>query len=547
MSQTGISYFYSAWSSAARDIGDPGNHLPSQGQAGTHPEIGPYDKWTVGWLYSMSQLDNRMHEVAFGNSELDMGWPVAVREGKLAKRLARSDTVGSSTGLGHVADITDRISATWIDMSVATAADRIMAIGPVTTAGWSDQKHISQGHLADMHSVEYMLTGDFFHLEAMWFWAGFQAMIPAGSTQCCDPLGGNASGRGPTGAEGGPGYEITPRYVARPLQIRTVAAGMTPSDLPERGYFNDLTNDWLASEEGEHLISGTPYSQSSNAFKFMYDWGAKNKSGKVRWDPTKVLLGWTGFGFNSGTVSPLNFWTVGNAGNIICNSSSSNLLNYLVADCTKTWGGEQVWEEHMLAFALKRAKDFSFPSDSLLSYNCTFFTGMTQANKYYLQADPGIPTIDALRMSWIGAWSSMPNYIASADQQVLAWQFSGGADYHVNRASQVSYGCYEKPGGPSIWTIIKSEIMSPNLAKYQADPQYALIPREAITGNSASTSKCDLNGDGRIDILDIQLAINEALGAAPCTNGDINSDGSCNVQDVQSLINSVMTGTCLFS
>src|SRR5438445_6616180 len=30
---------------------------------------------------------------------------------------------------------------------------------------------------------------------------------------------------------GGPGYEVTPRYVARPLQIRTVAAGMTPSDL----------------------------------------------------------------------------------------------------------------------------------------------------------------------------------------------------------------------------------------------------------------------------------------------------------------------------
>jgi hypothetical protein len=47
----------------------------------------------------------------------------------------------------------------------------------------------------------------------------------------------------------------------------------------------------------------------------------------------------------------------------------------------------------------------------------------------------------------------------------------------------------------------------------------------------------DINGDGITNVTDIQIAINQASGAAACTTGDVNKDGVCNVTDVQLVVN----------
>ena len=47
----------------------------------------------------------------------------------------------------------------------------------------------------------------------------------------------------------------------------------------------------------------------------------------------------------------------------------------------------------------------------------------------------------------------------------------------------------------------------------------------------------DINGDGITNVTDIQIAINQASGAAACTTGDVNKDGMCNVADVQLVVN----------
>ena len=57
-------------------------------------------------------------------------------------------------------------------------------------------------------------------------------------------------------------------------------------------------------------------------------------------------------------------------------------------------------------------------------------------------------------------------------------------------------------------------------------------------------SPCDLNGDGSVDIVDLQLAINQASGKAPCGNADLNGDGRCDVIDVQRVINAAIGGAC---
>jgi hypothetical protein len=59
---------------------------------------------------------------------------------------------------------------------------------------------------------------------------------------------------------------------------------------------------------------------------------------------------------------------------------------------------------------------------------------------------------------------------------------------------------------------------------------------------SASPGRCDLNGDGVVNILDVQIATAQALGGVPCSSADLNGDGVCNVLDVQRIIRFVVLG-----
>lgn len=47
----------------------------------------------------------------------------------------------------------------------------------------------------------------------------------------------------------------------------------------------------------------------------------------------------------------------------------------------------------------------------------------------------------------------------------------------------------------------------------------------------------DLNRDGRTDVADVQLAVNQALVPGTCGAGDVNRDGACDVADVQLVVN----------
>jgi hypothetical protein len=58
---------------------------------------------------------------------------------------------------------------------------------------------------------------------------------------------------------------------------------------------------------------------------------------------------------------------------------------------------------------------------------------------------------------------------------------------------------------------------------------------------SSPQSPCDLNGDGVVDVTDVNLSVQAALGAIPCT-ADLQRTGTCNVVDVQRVINYITNG-----
>jgi hypothetical protein len=74
----------------------------------------------------------------------------------------------------------------------------------------------------------------------------------------------------------------------------------------------------------------------------------------------------------------------------------------------------------------------------------------------------------------------------------------------------------------------------------------AQLPQQSITlfviprGTS-----CDLNSDGAVNIVDVQLAINQALGLLSCTSANLQQNGTCNVVDVQRVINMALGGPCV--
>jgi hypothetical protein len=59
----------------------------------------------------------------------------------------------------------------------------------------------------------------------------------------------------------------------------------------------------------------------------------------------------------------------------------------------------------------------------------------------------------------------------------------------------------------------------------------------------APASPCDINRDGKIDVLDVQLAVNASLGVAPCV-ADLDGNGRCDLADMQRVINAVISGAC---
>jgi hypothetical protein len=58
---------------------------------------------------------------------------------------------------------------------------------------------------------------------------------------------------------------------------------------------------------------------------------------------------------------------------------------------------------------------------------------------------------------------------------------------------------------------------------------------------SSGPSPCDVNGDGAINVADVQLEVNMALGISPCTN----ASGTCTVVSVQRVVNAALGGACV--
>jgi hypothetical protein len=62
----------------------------------------------------------------------------------------------------------------------------------------------------------------------------------------------------------------------------------------------------------------------------------------------------------------------------------------------------------------------------------------------------------------------------------------------------------------------------------------------STTISGTPTSRCDINADSAVNVLDLQILINTILGINPGTGGDLNGDARVDVLDLQILGNVIL-------
>lgn len=125
-------------------------------------------------------------------------------------------------------------------------------------------------------------------------------------------------------------------------------------------------------------------------------------------------------------------------------------------------------------------------------------------------------------------------------------------------AAQKQIACQEATGGASMLCIVyglnQTVIPAGELAKIQFTPAPSTPPGTTLivlsgllvadataqpvpVGIGPGTTltvlgKFDLNGDGKIDIADVQISVSQVIGATACSTGDVNADSKCDLIDV---------------
>jgi YetA-like protein/Bacterial Ig-like domain (group 1)/Dockerin type I domain len=135
------------------------------------------------------------------------------------------------------------------------------------------------------------------------------------------------------------------------------------------------------------------------------------------------------------------------------------------------------------------------------------------------------------------------HYTGGGTGSTSDWQYDPVADTWtqlVSNTGAVSTNC------PNCAQVLAYDSGRNLLVGYNRSPSNGTseIWLGTLSTAGRTANGCDLNGDGVVNAIDIQIAIGQSLGSSTCSTADLNKDGVCNVIDVQRVINASAGGTC---
>jgi hypothetical protein len=427
------------WTGASKDLFDAGNWNTGMQATGGRPDLGPYPSWTVRWLYTG---DPRLQTMAFGNADLAAAWTMHMRESNPAKYF---DAARNIPAVGKVLSLNARPSITLGDGNQylndgAVPEDKFTFAGTWSSGDWS----WDAAHQPAPFYPQYLLSGEFWYLEELEFWASASAFKPTATA---------AWGRGPTGASGG--FHDQVRGDGWVLRNRAEAAAAAPDGTPEQAYFASLMDDMIAQWEGVFNITGTPHYNNA-----VWTFGRNVAAPNLFVDHPRHGL------------SPLHMaW----------NSGSTDRAGQTGSDPTKVYTGLAMWEQYIVLAGLGRAKELGFATGPLLRWFAPTLIGqLTTAgfNPYYV----GTYTTPVLRLSdhdYFQTWLELQGgWIASWDPKdyiVNGGQVGSETAYTEMAQWAMSYLAGES-NGAAAWAQLKS-VLSIFATVQGQNPKWATIPR----------------------------------------------------------------------
>ena len=386
-------------------------------------------------------------------------------------------------------------------------------------------------------------------------------------------------------------------------QFRTVANtwAITPDNTPEKSYLETVLNQFLASAEGMHGIMGTAY-QNTDAWNFGYTtqrvW--LNETGATIYTDgaTNTLHEWyfggiggaviaaTGVGNNPSNGQPFQpntgIGTVSTSGvsnnvtfsnsadcaalgvgsNLVLTSGANAGANGIITalSCptatvynTVNWApGAFMWaniadsaggpwmDSYLMAALGRTAEVFGSAASPLKSWYAKLGTDTLTDPNYnpWLIAEYRSPQISGSLHpnNWVPDLATKKSLFVASEQSRTTWV---STNYAAIAMAGVSYLAGET-NGAAAWNFM-------NTNERMTDPVFATDTRFAIIpGNAAvipQQNPCDLNSDGVVDLNDVQIMINQAIGKAPCT-ATLDGGSTCTIVDVQRVVTAALTGVC---
>lgn len=443
-----------AWLGASTDIGDGGNWQKAMGTAGGRQDIGLLPAWSVRWLYSG---DNRLKAMAFGNADLAAaGWQMHAREGDSAKHIDRALSV---SGLGKIMSLRERPTAFMHSShfnSGTDAADQITVPSGGTGIDESTGWYYDAEHVPEPFYPQYLLTGDFWYLEELWFWASWAA-----GTE-------NPGHRGPTGAYGHCHFDSGTRATAWVLRSRMYAAIASPDGTDEKTYFTELVDDAAAGFEGMH---NTTASYATTPWSAMWTWARAE--------------GHMGGALDAaGGIPPQHQWDAGLA--------STVQAGYGIDETKVSFATGYFMDLYLMA-VLGVGKRLGFPLAATVTYFSKFFVEQVTTDGYNpkhiargrMPENAGVK--NGARGAYFATWEDLEAafltswYVADWDLTVTTdenfdVQLTDAENGYAFLALAALAVCYSETSGAAAWTWAVANIASDPSDVLNANPKWALVP-----------------------------------------------------------------------
>jgi len=316
-----------------------------------------------------------------------------------------------------------------------------------------------------------------------------------------------------------------------------------------RCYFHDNQDGILAGDNGNITIlysefdhngysngqAHNLYINHANEFTFMYNWSHNSIVGHlVKSRAALNYILYNRLTDESGTTSyELD----------LPNGGTSFVIGNLIQQGPNS-------ENHSILAYLEEGVNALNPGMQLFVINNTFvnnessgtFLDIGSADTVPVVAENNIFDGPGTLSSQAGAvlshnFTGNPQFVDEASYNYQLLPTSGAIDAGILPGTGAGFSLvptnqYAQPTSGQVRTIIGTI----DIGAYEYDGGGAML---------SGGLSCDLAAQGAVNVVDVQLAINQALGVLPCTTADLQQNGQCNVIDVQRVISTALGGFCM--